>query len=185
MLEQIVNYIGSVGLIHKLVNTFKYQKRFLINQQNNNGYVELIIEDNAYLQQVITQNIFTATFNVDILGFPKDDTEILGIQSLCMQIAVEIMAYIERDGTFLGKLSIHDYDILLVSHFTDDSSCGVRLSLELVMPNPLNLCSFLDNFDEDVENVEKPTLDLTQADEAVPTNKKKELNLRPIKLKTK
>ena len=80
MLEQIVNYIGSVGLKHKAVKTFKYQKRSLINQQNNNGYVELIIEDNAYLQQVITQNIFTATFNVDILGFPKDDTEILGIQ---------------------------------------------------------------------------------------------------------
>ena len=112
MLEQIVNYIGSVGLKHKAVKTFKYQKRSLINQQNNNGYVELIIEDNAYLQQVITQNIFTATFNVDILGFPKDDTEILGIQSLCMQIAVEIMAYIEKDETFLGQLSIHDYDIL-------------------------------------------------------------------------
>ena len=49
MLEQIVNYIGSVGLKHKAVKTFKYQKRSLINQQNNNGYVELIIEDNAYL----------------------------------------------------------------------------------------------------------------------------------------
>ena len=185
MLEQIVNYICSIGLKHKAVKTFKYQKRSLINQQNNNGYVELIIEDNAYLQQVITQNIFTATFNVDILGFPKDDTEILGIQSLCMQIAVEIMAYIEKDGTFLGKLSIHDYDILLVSHFTDDSSCGVRLSLELIIPNPINLCSFMDNFDENVEIVEKPTLDLTQADKAVATDKKKKLNLRPIKLKTK
>lgn len=185
MLEQIVNYIGSVGLKHKAVKTFKYQKRSLINQQNNNGYIELIIEDNAYLQQVITQNIFTATFNVDILGFPKDDTEILGIQSLCMQIAVEIMAYIEKDGTFLGKLSIHDYDILLVSHFTDDASAGVRLSLELVIPNPINLCSFMDNFNENVEIVEKPTLNLTQADKAVATDKKKQLNLRPIKLKTK
>src|SRR5574344_15295 len=185
MLEQIVNYIGSVGLKHKAVKTFKYQKRSLINQQNNNGYVELIIEDNAYLQQVITQNIFTTTLIVIILGFPKDDTEILGIQSLCMQIAVEIMAYIEKDGTFLGKLSIHDYDILLVSHFTDDASAGVRLSLELVIPSPLNLCSFMDNFDENVEIVEKPTLDLTQADKAVQTDKKKKLNLKPIKLKTK
>ena len=185
MLEQIVNYIGSVGLRHKAVKTFKYQKRSLINQQNNNGYIELIIEDNAYLQQVITQNIFTGTFNVDILGFPKDDTEILSIQSLCMQIAVEIMAYIEQDTTFLGQLSIHDYDILLVSHFTDDASAGVRLSLELVIPNPINLCSFMDNFDENVEIVEKPTLDLTQADKAVPTGNKKELNLKPIKLKTK
>ena len=43
----------------------------------------------------------------------------------------------------------------------------------------------MDNFDEKVEIVEKPTLDLTQADKTVPTDKKKELNLRPIKLKTK
>lgn len=185
MLNQLVNYIGSVGLKHKAVKTFKYQRRSLINQQNNNGYVELVIEDNAYLQQLITQNIFTATFNVDILGFPKDDTEILDMQSLCMQIAVEIMAYIEQDDTFLGQLSIHDYDILLVSHFTDDESAGVRLSLELVLPNPINLCTYLDNFDEDAEIVEKPTLDLTQADKAVPTDNKKELNLKPIKLKTK
>lgn len=184
MLNQIVNYIGGVALKHKAVNTFKYQRRSLINQQNNNGYMEFVIEDNAYLQQIITQNIFTATFNIDILGFPKDDTEILNVQSMAMQIAVEIMAYIEQNNAFLGQLSIHDFDILLVSHFTDDDAAGVRLSLELVLPNPINLCTYMDNFDEEVDIVEKPTLDLTQADKALPSDTKKELHLTPIKLKT-
>lgn len=185
MLEQIINYIGSVALKHKAVNTFKYQNRSLINQQNNNAYMEVVIEDNSYLQQIITQNIFTMTTNINILGFPKDDTEILDVQSVAMQIAVEIMAYIEQDQTFLGQLSIHDYDILLVSHFSDDASAGVRLSLELVIPNPLNICTYLDNFDEETDIVEKSTLDLTQADKAVLSDKKKELSLKPIKLKTK
>lgn len=184
MLEQIINYIGSVALKHKAVNTFKYQKRSLINQQNNNAYIEFVVEDNAYLQQIITQNIFTGTFNIDILGFPKDDTEILSIQNACLTVAVEIMAYIEQDPTFLGQLSIHDYDILFVSHFTDDDAAGVRLSLELVLPNPINLCTYMDNFDEETDIVEKPTLDLTQADKAVLSDNKKTLNLKPIKLKT-
>ena len=185
MLEQIINYIGSVALKHKAVNTFKYQKRSLINQQNNNAYIEVVIEDNSYLQQIITHNIFTMTTNINILGFPKDDTEILEVQSVAMQIAVEIMAYIEQDQTFLGQLSIHDYDILLVSHFTDDDAAGVRLSLELVLPNPINLCTYMDNFDEETDIIEKPTLDLTQADKAVLSDNKKTLSLKPIKLKTK
>ena len=185
MLEQIINYIGSVALKHKAVNTFKYQKRSLINQQNNNAYMEVVIEDNSYLQQIITHNIFTMTTNINILGFPKNDKEILDVQSVAMQIAVEIMAYIEQDPTFLGQLSIHDYDILLVSHFTDDDAAGVRLSLELVLPNPINLCTYMDNFDEETDIIEKPTLDLTQADKAVLSDNKKTLSLKPIKLKTK
>lgn len=185
MLEQIINYIGSVALKHKAVNTFKYQTRSLINQQNNNAYMEVVIEDNSYLQQIITHNIFTMTTNINILGFPKNDKEILDVQSVAMQIAVEIMAYIEQDPTFLGQLSIHDYDILLVSHFTDDDAAGVRLSLELVLPNPINLCTYMDNFDEETDIIEKPTLDLTQADKAVLSDNKKTLSLKPIKLKTK
>ena len=66
MLEQIINYIGRVALKHKAVNTLKYQKRSLINQQNNNAYMEVVIEDNSYLQQIITQNIFTMTTNINI-----------------------------------------------------------------------------------------------------------------------
>lgn len=184
MLNQIINYIGEIGLKHKAVKTFKYQKRSLINQQNNDAYLEFIIEDNSFLQQIITQNIFTMTTNIDILGFPKDDTQILDIQSLCLQVAVEVIAYIEQDTTFMGQLSIHDYDMLLVSHFTDDESAGVRLSLELVLPNPINLCTYMDNFEEDIEVVEAPSLDLTKADNAVPSESKKELNLKPIKLKS-
>ena len=185
MYKQLVEYIQNVALKHKAVHTTKYQKRSYVNQQNNDRYIQVIVEENPYFQSIITQNIFTATFNIDIIGQPKDDTETLEVQNLCFQVATEILAYIDQDQTFLGRLSIHDYDYLFISKWTDDVSCGVRMSLELVIPSPLNLCSFMDNFDENVEIVEKPTLDLTQADKAVPIDKKKESNLRPIKFKTK
>lgn len=185
MFQEIIDYVGGVALKHKAVNTYKYKKRSLINQQNNESYLQFIIEDNAYFQNIITQNVFTVTLNIDILGFPKDDTEILKYQNDCFQVGVEIMAYIEQDETYKNLVSIHDFDFLAISHFTDDSAAGQRLTLELVIPSPLNLCTYLDNFDEDIEIVEKPTLDLTEADKSTLADKKKELTLKPLKLRNK
>lgn len=185
MIQQIINYLGNIGLRHKAVNTFSYKSRVLINAQNDNRYMKMVIEDNTYFQNIITQNIFTATLNIDVLGQPNDDTEILKVQSDAFQVAVELMAFIEQDDTFLGQLSIHDYDILFVSHFTDDDSAGVRLTLELVIPNPINLCGYLENFDDEATIEEKKEVDLTSAPNTESINKKKNLTLKPIKLPTK
>lgn len=185
MLNQLIDYIGSIALRHKAVKSYKYQRREMINQQNNNAYIQVITEDNAFFQNIITQNIFTVTFNIDVIGFPKDDAEILSIQNDCFTVANEIVAYIEQDDTFMGQLSIHDYDYLLLSHFTDDASAGVRLSLELVIPNPINLCTYLDNFNDEIPTVEEKTLDLSTADNMTKTEEKKQLSLKPMKMKTK
>lgn len=185
MLQQITEYLMNVALRHKAVNEAEYKKRSYINQQNNGGYLRFVVEDNPYAQWIKTSNVFTITWNLDVLAFPKDDTEVLSMQSLCFQVINEIIAYIKQDKTFQGQLDVWDYNYLGVSHYTDDSSCGQRCSLELVVPDPIALCSFLDNFSDEVEVVEKPTLDLTQADKAVLSENKKTLNLKPIKLKTK
>lgn len=185
MLNQIINYIGDISLRHKAVKSYKYQRREMINQQNNNAYIQVVAEDNAFFQNIITQNLFTVTLNIDVLAFPKDDTEILSLQNDCFTVANEIVAYIEQDDTFMGQLSIHDYDYLLLSHFTDDSSCGVRMSLELVIPNPINLCEYMDNFNEEIPTVEEKTLDLTSAEKSASTEDKKTLTLKPLKMKTK
>lgn len=185
MYQEIINYIGKIALKHKLVKEYSYKKRSMINQQNNHAYIQFVIEDNAFLQKIITKNVFTATINIDILAFPKDDTEVLELQSDCLQVGVEVLGYINQDSEYRGLLSVYDYDFLMISHTTDDSSCGCRLSLELVIPEPLDLCTFMDNFEEDIEVIEKPTLDLTHAEKVVPSESKKELNLKPIRLKTK
>ena len=46
-------------------------------------------------------------------------------------------------------LSVYDYDILTLSHYTDDSCAGVKLSLVLQMPSPVDLCSLEDNFNDE------------------------------------
>lgn len=180
MYKDIVDYIGEIALKHKAVKSFKYQKRIMINQQNNNSYMQFIIEDNTFLQFIKTANVFTATFNIDIIGQPKDDTDILNVQNDALQVGAEVIQYISTDKTYANLISVYDYDFLAISHFTDDNSAGYRLSLELVVPNPVNLCKYLDNFDEDnmAIEAEKP-LDII---DSKPETKNNELILTPIRL---
>ena len=148
MYNQIIQYIMECAMKHVAVKSVKYQSRILINQQNSNPNYQVVIEDDAYLQYNKTGNVNTMSLNIDILSHCWDDN-ILDIQSTALQIAAELLKYVETDDYFLSLLRIDDYDFLMLSHFTDDDSAGVRISIQFVVPNPVDMCSFRDNFDED------------------------------------
>lgn len=179
MYKTITNYIGETALKHIAVKCFKYQKRIMVNQQANNAYLQWVIEDETYCQWVKTADVFTMSYNIDVIGKPKDDTEILEIQNDAFQVAVETIGYIANDTDMRNILSVYDYDVQFISHFTNDSSAGVRVTLTLATPNPLDLCTFMDNFDEDNMGVLPETaIDLIQSGEAM--EKPDELILKPI-----
>lgn len=181
MFNEIINYISKVFLMHKAVKSCKYQDRILINAQNSNPYAQVVIESSgAYAQWIKTANVFTLTLNINILGLPSDDFSILNVQSDCFQIGNEALAYIENDNEYKNIVSVYDYDFLSLDHYTDDNACGWRLSLELIIPNPVNLCINSDNFSEDYIPViaEKP-LDIINSK---PDTKSNELILTPIRL---
>ena len=182
MLQEITEYIMSVALRHKAVKETEYKKRSYINAQNNGGYLRFVVEDNPYAQWIKTANVFTITWNIDILGFPKEDKDILQIQSLCFQVINEIISYIKQDKAYQGMIDVWDYDYLAISHYTDDDAAGQRCSLELVVPDPIALCTFLDNFDDEVEITENPSLDLTKAEKTT-TETIKTLTLKPMKIR--
>ena len=148
MYNQIIQYIMECAMKHVAVKSVKYQSRILINQQNSNPNYQVVIEDDAYLQYNKTGNVNTMSLNIDILSHCGDDG-ILDIQSTALQIGAELIKYVETDDYFLSLLKIDDYDFLMLSHFTDDDSAGVRISIQFVVPNPVDMCSFRDNFDED------------------------------------
>ncbi len=181
MYKDIIDFISQSALKHIGVKSVKYQKRVMINQQNDNGYMQIVIEDDPYFQWIKTSNVFTLTLNMDVIGLPSNDNGILNVQNDALTIAVELINYITTDKYYQQFLSLYDYSLLGLSHFTDDNSAGFRLSLELIVPNPINLCNYLDNFDEDRIGIEtdKP-LDLI---DSKPSTKSNELILKPIKLK--
>ena len=149
MLKDVINILKDVSLRHKGVYTFRYQGEKLNNAQNNFKGYQVYIDDISLHELNITTNIFKAKFEIYILGFVGDDTDVLEVQNNAYTIACDIMAYIDTAEPFRGILSVYDYSILTLARYTDDSSAGVKLSLTLQMPNPTNICELDNNFDDE------------------------------------
>lgn len=161
MLKDVIDIIKNVSLRHKGVRTFRYQGDDLNNAQNNYKGYQVYVDDVSMHELNITTNIFKAKFEIYILGFVDDENTVLDVQNNAYTIACDIMAYIDTKDEFNGVLSVYDYSLLTLSRYTDDSSAGVKLSLVLQMPNPVNLCTLEDNFnDEPYEDDDDQEIDI-------------------------
>lgn len=149
MLKDIIEILKDVSLRHHGVYTFRYQGDDLNNAQNNFKMFQVYVDDISLHELNITTNIFKARFEIYIIGFVHDDKTVLDIQNDAYTIACDIMAYIDTQELFQGVLSVYDYSLLTLARYTDDSSAGVKLSLTLQMPNPVNLCTLDDQFDDE------------------------------------
>lgn len=176
MLKDIIEILKDISLRHKGVRTFRYQSDILNNAQNNHKYYQVYVDDVSLHELNITTNIFKARFEVYVLGFTDDDNPILDVQNNAYTIACDIMAYIDTQEQFKGVLRVYDYSILTLSHYTDDDAAGVKLSLVLELPSPVDLCTLDDNFnDEPYED--EPDAEITINDDEVG-----DITLNPIKL---
>lgn len=178
MLRDVVNIIKDISLRHKGVRTFRYQSEILNNAQNNHAMYQVYVDDVSLHELNITTNIFKAKFEIYILGFVDDDTTVLEVQNNAYTVACDIMAYIDIKDEFKGVLSVYDYSILTLSHYTDDNAAGVKLSLVLQMPNPVNLCDLDSNFnDEPYEDEPDNEIDINNEEIG-------DLDINPITLPT-
>ena len=178
MLRDVVNIIKDVSLRHKGVRTFRYQSEILNNAQNNHAMYQVYVDDVSLHELNITTNVFKAKFEIYILGFVDDDTTVLEVQNNAYTVACDIMAYIDIKDEFKGVLSVYDYSILTLSHYTDDNAAGVKLSLVLQMPNPVNLCELDDNFNDE------PYEDETDNEIDINNEEIGDLDINPITLPT-
>ncbi len=177
MLKDVIEILKNASLRHKGVYTFRYQGDDLNNQQNNYKMYQVYVDDISLHQLNITTNIFKVEFQIYILGFVNEDKTILDVQDDAYTIAVDLMAFIDSQEEYQGILSVYDYDILTLSHYTDDSSAGVKLSLVLQMPSPLNWCTLDENFDDEPhEEEEDHKID-------VDTNEVGDITINPIRLR--
>lgn len=180
MLKDVVNIIKDISLRHKGVRTFRYQSEILNNAQNNHKMYQVYVDDVSLHELNITTNIFKAKFEIYILGFPTSESgnTILDVQNNAYTIACDIMAYIDIKDEFKGVLSVYDYSILTLSHYTDDNAAGVKLSLVLDMPNPIDLCALDENFNDE------PYEDEPDSDIDINNEEIGDIDLNPITLPT-
>lgn len=174
MIKDIIDVLKNASLRHKGIKTFKYQGKILINAQGGNRYYQVVVDDVSYHRLNITTGIFVSEVNMYILGFPsKDKDSILDVQNNAITIACDIMQFIDSQEEYQGVLSVYDYSFLTLANYTDDNAAGVRLTLSLKVPNPINLCEYEDNFNPepypeeedvniDIEEEEMPDLDLKE-----------------------
>lgn len=175
--KDVVNVIKDALSRFKGVNFVKYTGNDLINQQNNNKTLQCWIDDISLHQFNLTTNIVKAEYQIYILGFPENTPDsILDVQDRCYNAAINVMAYIDTRDELKGFVSLYDYSILTLSHFSDDSSAGVKLSLVLSIPNGVDMCTMEDNFGEPYKEEEDKKIDL-DVDEVG------EIDLKPIRLK--
>lgn len=163
MLKDVINILKDLSLRHKGVRTFRYQGNDFNNAQNNYKTFQVYVDDISLHELNITTNIFKARFEIYILAQPNGESgnTILDVQDNAYTIACDIMAKIDTDEAYYNVLSVYDYSILTLADYTDDRSSGVKLSLTLEMPNPVNLCTLDDNFnDEPYEDDEDHEIDI-------------------------
>lgn len=156
MLQDLTTILSETFRKYKTVKSFSYKDITLFNQQGNDEMFQVLVEDSPFFELNITNQIFKASYEIYILSTPsKDESSILNVQDTAFDIAVNVIEFI--DNNFKGVMSVYDYSILLLSHFTDNDSCGVKLSIILQVPNPVDLCRYDENFNE--EPYEKPEED--------------------------
>ena len=178
MLKDVINILKDISLRHKGVRTFRYQGEKFNNAQNNHKTYQVYVDDINLHELNITTNIFKAQFEIYILGFVDDENTVLDVQNNAYTIACDIMAYIDTKPQFNGILRVYDYSLLTLARYTDDSSAGVKLSLTLEMPSPVNLCTLDDNFnDEPYKDDEDKNIDINNDDIG-------DIDINPITLPT-
>lgn len=147
--KQVTNAIIDVLSRFKGVNFVKYTGDDLVNQQHNEKTIQCWLDDVSFHQFNLTQNTAKVEYQIYILGFPEDTPdEILDIQDKCYDVALYTLAYLDNNDELKGLVSLYDYSILTLSHYTAQNNAGVKLSVVLTIPNGVNLCELDEHFGE-------------------------------------
>lgn len=183
MIKELITFLLESFYKHKMVSYVKYQEDIYINSQNDNPYYQVSIDsDGSRLDKQITEGIITLQYNITVLGREK---EIITAQDNALHIFLDVLEYMQNKK---DNLSVHDYSVLSLSEYTDDKASGIRATLQLAVPSPINLCEYMDNIDEEKEiAIKENTLEMEGNDPCTSSKNEsfsddKEITLKPIKI---
>ena len=140
------------------------------------------IESSPYREKLTSRNgLFVANFDIVIISKPSKNYSPLEVQNDSVTIATDVLHYFAQDKLYQDRISVRDYSYLILDEYSNDKMSGCRLSLQLVIPEPINLCTYMDNFEEIPPNAEteESTVEI-QPDENIDNGN--QLILQPITL---
>lgn len=178
MIKNLVECIKAKAEHIKNVKFFKYEGADLINSQNNNATIQIWVEDDIFIEYIVTKDLIKIQMNIDILDNIGDGEDKLVVHDRTTKTAIVLIKLIEEN--YKNILSVYDYNMLNVSHYSDDDLFGTRMSIYLTMPSPVNECNineFIDELNKYEKNedkeiiINKPEIDINN------------ININPVKLK--
>ena len=178
MIKNLVEAIKEQAEHINGVKFFKYEGPDLINAQNNNATIQIWLEDDIFTEYLVTKDLVKIQLNIDILDNIGENESKIYVHDRTTKIAIVLIKLIEE--RYKNILSVYDYNMLNVSHYTDDDLFGTRVSLYLTMPSPVNQCNineFIDELNEYEKNEDK---DITINKPEINID---EININPVKLK--
>lgn len=178
MIKNLVEAIKEQAEHIKNVKHFNYEGADLINAQNNNSTIQVVVEDDIFTEYLVTKDLVKVQINIDILDNIGDDEEKVDVHDRTTKIAIVLIKLIEEN--YKNILSVYDYNLLNVSHYTDDDLFGTRMSIYLTMPSPVNECNINEFIDELNEYYKEDDNDITINKPEINIDN---ININPVKLK--
>lgn len=178
MIKNLVEAIKEQAEHIKNVKHFNYEGADLINAQNNNSTIQIWIEDDIFTEYLVTKDLVKVQMNIDILDNIGDDEEKVDVHDRTTKIAIVLIKLIEEN--YKNILSVYDYNLLNVSHYTDDDLFGTRMSIYLTMPSLVNECNINEFIDELNEYYKEDDNDITINKPEINIDN---ININPVKLK--
>ena len=178
MIKNLVEAIKEQAQHIKNVKHFNYEGADLINAQNNNSTIQVFVEDDIFTEYLVTKDLVKVQMNIDILDNIGDDEEKVDVHDRTNKLGIILIKLIEEN--YKNILSVYDYNLLNVSHYTDDDLFGTRMSIYLTMPSPVNECNINEFIDELNEYYNEEDKDITINKPEINID---EININPVKLK--
>lgn len=138
---QIVDFIYELAREHKRVNGFIYGKGYEKGAANEAH--PLVWLDDPILGTGVG-NTIRYTLNLDILGIPANNTEVLAVQTAAFDTGLSMFERIKNVRVMSG-FSFDTYSFITLRDYYDNNAAGLRFTLTLIQANPVNRCA--DDFD--------------------------------------
>jgi hypothetical protein len=89
-----------------------------------------------------TLGVLRFTCNVDFLGIPTNEKEVLRVQSEAFNVGLE---FAEKIRKATNGVSVPDFSFVTLRDYYDNSAAGCRFTYSIIAANPVDICA--DEFD--------------------------------------
>lgn len=142
---QIVDFYYNIARENLRVKSFTYGKSYA-KGAGTDRYPLIWLDDPIY-GQTAQQNDYKAltwTTNVDILGIPVDEDDVIAVQAAAFTIGIGIPERAKKIYAAAG-ITINGFTFTSLRDYYDDKAAGYRFTYNLTQANPVDRCA--DDYD--------------------------------------